>query len=462
MILHLQQSRLRQKETVVPRLTKEMNFYLREGLMRNSKWFGIAIFSVVSVAAWCPAAWGAGACCDSSGFCLESVALCSGAFFPDQTCANITCPEVEAGFACCGVCNRLGCVDTDFFSCLLQGGRPVPLYTCGEITCGACCVILDSTPGTTTTACYQDPALVPGSGTVCDGGLFCRRGLCDDVIGFCEACGPIPPCGEGDGCVSDVDCNDDNPCTDDICSPGSPNCQNLPVPDGSPCIDSGGMAGCCLIGICSAGCSNPEVQAALNDAGIDSADVPQPVLDALEAAASVGQLLTEAPSSDTLNSGDVLVLGSGATAGNIMGDASNTVVLGDNVNVSHDIIDVGQLYVGGDHVTIGGDVQGVDNLLIGGVDVHIQGDVDVTKFKVASGAQVTVDGDVFAEFVDIGANAVVAIGGELELIGNGSLVFEAGATVTLCGQIVCDPGANVVHSGATVNPADHSASCPEW
>ena len=59
-------------------------------------------------------------------------------------------------------------------------------------------------------------------------------------------------CGEADLC-EDVDCNDDNECTEDVCNPVDGSCSHTALTDGTACTLNGDL-GQCVAGVCTAGC----------------------------------------------------------------------------------------------------------------------------------------------------------------------------------------------------------------
>ncbi len=79
-----------------------------------------------------------------------------------------------------------------------------------------------------------------GSPRSCDDGDPCTTDSCDEEEGDCDY-EPIEPC-----CITNEECDDGNPCTGDICNPLN-QCENPPLPIGTPCGDQG-----------TTGCSNPD------------------------------------------------------------------------------------------------------------------------------------------------------------------------------------------------------------
>ncbi len=96
----------------------------------------------------------------------------------------------------------------------------------------------------------------------CDDGNPCTEDACDPADGSCShapaadgtecAFGADPgQCDSGE-CVSlcrDVDCNDENQCTEDVCDRATGECVNTRRPDGARC-DLGELPGVCESGVC--------------------------------------------------------------------------------------------------------------------------------------------------------------------------------------------------------------------
>jgi len=89
----------------------------------------------------------------------------------------------------------------------------------------------DFNPCTQEDACHQG-SCKPGSGVVCDDGNVCTTGTCDLQVGCTyenntDPCDDQDPCTLTDACVEgecvgsgELNCNDSNVCTDDICVEG--------------------------------------------------------------------------------------------------------------------------------------------------------------------------------------------------------------------------------------------------
>lgn len=110
------------------------------------------------------------------------------------------------------------------------GGNPQGRCREGFTNCRGTCVKLDSNPehcGACFTVCSPDEVCLNGS-------CSCPSGQ-ELVNGSCQ---PLDPC-------ANVNCDDGNPCTTDICSGGT--CSHENLPDDTPCGEDGEM---CLMGTC--------------------------------------------------------------------------------------------------------------------------------------------------------------------------------------------------------------------
>jgi len=98
----------------------------------------------------------------------------------------------------------------------------------------------------------------------CDDGNECTEDLCDPADGTCdnpaetdgtmcdfEGVGGICMSGvcEDAGLCDGIDCSDGNECTEDLCDPVDGSCDNPAEMDGTVC-DFGGVGGVCMSGVC--------------------------------------------------------------------------------------------------------------------------------------------------------------------------------------------------------------------
>jgi hypothetical protein len=169
-----------------------------------------------------------GNACTSNDTCVEGE--CVGTGNACECTVNEDCASQDNGNKCDGV---LQCVDG---LCQVKPGSIVQCDTSGDTPCvvTACdaasgeCV---STPKAEGDACSD--------GDPCTAGDTCSGGVC--------AGDPDPACL---GCTSDLECNDTNPCTTDVCGSDG-ECLNLPntneCSDGDPCT----LGDVCALGVCA-------------------------------------------------------------------------------------------------------------------------------------------------------------------------------------------------------------------
>jgi len=212
-------------------------------------------------------------CTGDKPLCCENLDVCTGECCEDFHCSDngIFC---DGGEICAlGVCTSQGnpCADPTPYCCEVD--QECSAQCCEDIHCndgndctadaclGGQCVTTPVLEGTVCGDDADDECTDPDTcdalgtclanhalnGTLCSDGLFCTgpdtceagqcvagpspctdpaRPFCDEVLGQCRA-----------GCFSDVDCNDSNPCTNNVCGDNGV-CFHPPSAAGTLCGDA--------------------------------------------------------------------------------------------------------------------------------------------------------------------------------------------------------------------------------
>ena len=208
----------------------------------------------------------------------------------------------------------------------------------------------------------------------------------------------------------------------------------------------------------------PVVANALENAGIDAADVPEEVIDALMAAEQQGLLTVissgTSPDNVTLEPNGVVVLGDGAQVDNIEGGSNTTVVLGQSVDVNGNIDGVESVFIGGGDVD--GNIIDVSQLTVApGTTVNINGNVDavdVSAMEVGSGSVVNINGNAEMATLKVLDDAVVDIDGNLDF--SDSLELGLNSTLDVAGNLNCSPTAMAIIDPTATVIVDGNNECP--
>lgn len=189
------------------------------------------------------------------------------------------------------------------------------------------------------------------------------------------------------------------------------------------------------------------VAAALDAAGIDHANTPQAVLDALITADTAGLLEVIPPSTTvndnlTLQADAAVVLGSGAVVdGNIEGEADSTVVIGGDGSVKGNIIGVGTSFVGGSNVEVDGNLidEMTNALLVGpGAEVLFNGNVGVATLVMEKEGAIVIHGNLqVVESLNLGPDASLDVDGNLGCDTGTTAEIDATASISIGGNNEC-------------------------
>ena len=195
----------------------------------------------------------------------------------DETCAGepYTCPESNAcaEFLCDG---EGGCViGVSSGTCFIDGQCVAafeehpgnPCLRCDPAVSQSAWSPEDGKACDDGTACTEgdactDGACVPGTEVDCDDGNPCTTDLCDPKDG-CTHAAADGPCDDGDPCTTDdacgegvcggldLACDDGNPCTGDACDPGTGACVFEPVSVACDDDNACTVADWCADGVCA-------------------------------------------------------------------------------------------------------------------------------------------------------------------------------------------------------------------
>jgi hypothetical protein len=238
-----------------------------------------------------------GTACDDGDACTTvdqcSLGVCVGGGAPldcddGSVCTADGCDPV-LGCQNVPVPNGTPCADADLCNgnetCqtgICSAGTPLNCDDGNTCTADSCDALLgcQNPPVADGTACAdadlcngdetcQSGTCTPGAPLSCDDGESCTADSCDALLGCQNA--PVADgtaCNDGDACTtidectagvcvgggSPFDCDDLDPCTADSCDPVL-GCQNVVLPDGTPCVDGNLCNGdeTCQLGVCTAG-----------------------------------------------------------------------------------------------------------------------------------------------------------------------------------------------------------------
>lgn len=191
--------------------------------------------------------------------------------------------------------------------------------------------------------------------------------------------------------------------------------------------------------------TTPGVANALEDAGLDLAQTPSKVIEALNAADDAGLLVTIPPGTTvnenvTLQPGAAVVLGVGSTVnGNILGTAGNVVVIGKDGSVVENIKKASLCFAGASNAEVTGNLIEIRELLVGPqAESQFASNVSVENVEVNLGGTAVILGNLqVKELIVLDAAATLSAGVNLRCARTAMATIDPTANVIIGRNNLC-------------------------